>query len=59
MLSLVIQVQVVHLPDIGITDYGNNRAYGFYSSNPAPLEVFYNGQPLHIARWPDQVSPIT
>lgn len=46
-------VRVVHLPDLNITDYGKMGQYGYTHNRVAPLEVFYNSKPLHLARWPD------
>jgi len=49
---------VVHLPDVGITDYGTLGHYGFYQHRVAPLEVCYNGKPLRLAQWPNEVCDL-
>ncbi|XP_053376466.1 uncharacterized protein LOC128547522 [Mercenaria mercenaria] len=46
-------VQVVNLHDLNITNFGIMDEYGSYRHRNSPLEVFYNGQPLQLARWPD------
>jgi len=54
------KVLQMDLKALGIADCGKMRARGFrrpYIS--APLEVFVNGEALHLARWPnDGVVPI-
>ncbi|XP_052790467.1 uncharacterized protein LOC128224591 [Mya arenaria] len=47
-------VRVVHLPDVGVTDYGTLGNYGGHSHRVAPLEVFYNSKPLRLAQWPNE-----
>ncbi|KAK6189983.1 hypothetical protein SNE40_001939 [Patella caerulea] len=47
------KVRQVHLPEAGITDYGKLSTYGFYTHRTAPLEIFINGNPLHLAEWPN------
>ncbi|XP_052258950.1 uncharacterized protein LOC127863458 [Dreissena polymorpha] len=47
-------VRVVHLPDVGITNFGTINEFGFYRQNPAPIEMFFNGKPLHVAQWPNE-----
>lgn len=44
----------MNLSDVGITDLGHLTSYGFYQNREAPLEVFYNGAPLRLARWPNE-----
>jgi len=47
-------VQVAHLPSQGIYDLGNLASRGFGRSvTPAHLELFCNGQPMTLARWPN------
>ncbi|XP_022320151.2 uncharacterized protein LOC111122626 isoform X1 [Crassostrea virginica] len=48
------QVYKVKLSDAGITDLGHLTSYGFYTLRQAPLEIFYNGAPLRLARWPNE-----
>ncbi|XP_045195574.2 uncharacterized protein LOC123551031 [Mercenaria mercenaria] len=47
-------VRVAHLPDIGITDYGKMSTRGGWARTAMPMEVSFNGEPLHIAQWPDE-----
>ncbi|KAH3692429.1 hypothetical protein DPMN_194269 [Dreissena polymorpha] len=49
-------IRVVHLPDVGITNYGTIQEFGNGARNPAQIEVFYNGKPLHVAQWPNEAS---
>jgi hypothetical protein len=38
----------------GIADYGKMKSRGFSRpTTPAGLELFFNGQPMTLARWPD------
>lgn len=38
----------------GITDYGHHTPYGFAHPNaPAALELFYQNNPMTLARWPN------
>ncbi|XP_053375483.1 uncharacterized protein LOC128547283 [Mercenaria mercenaria] len=47
-------VRVVDLRDLNITNFGKMEKYGTGGRRSSPLEVFYNGQPLHLARWPNE-----
>ncbi len=49
------QIWVSDLKELGITDYGQllNRG-GFGKSNPAALELFCNGRPMQLSRWPNK-----
>ncbi|ESO97359.1 hypothetical protein LOTGIDRAFT_231552 [Lottia gigantea] len=47
------KVLQIHLPDVGITNYGSLSNYGFYRERVAPLEIFINGNPLRLAEWPN------
>ena len=47
-------VKVAHLADHGITDYGSLASRGFGRPVvPAHLELFFDGQPMTLARWPN------
>lgn len=49
--SHVVQID---LKAADITDYGTLKRIGFgLAGSPAPLEVFADGQPLTLARWPN------
>ncbi len=41
------------LKAIGITDYGQFEQYGHVRVTPAPLELFYDGEPMQVARYPN------
>ena len=48
------QVLAVDLRAQGITDFGKLTSRGFGRSHqPSALEVFFDGEPLTIARWPN------
>jgi hypothetical protein len=48
------QVMVASLAQNGITKLGTFQPHGFdIPVTPAPLELFYQGQPMTLARWPD------
>jgi len=48
-------VMQVDLKSLGITDYGEIAARGFGRPiQPAGLELFFNGQPMTMARWPNE-----
>lgn len=48
-------VLVADLKAERITDYGQMRSRGFKHSNvPAGLEVFFRGEPMQLARWPNE-----
>jgi hypothetical protein len=47
------QVLVAELAAHGFTDYGELQVRGFAPDRPAALELFLDGQPLSLARWPD------
>lgn len=55
-LIFSLQVKVVHLPDIGVTDYGELHNFGASYFPSAPLEIFFNGKPLRLAEWPNNVG---
>lgn len=48
------RVLCVDLGAQGITDYGALTRRGFSLPNhPSPLELFFNGEPMTLARWPN------
>ncbi len=52
--SIVHHLRVADLKALGITDYGKFRPRGFGLKMTAlPMELYYNDQPMTIARWPD------
>jgi hypothetical protein len=52
--SAVEQVLVADLASLGISDFGRPQLRGFWHPLlPAPLEPFFDGQPLTLARWPN------
>ena len=58
------QVQFVNLPSQGITDYGTlRRRGGFLPVQLSALELFFNGERMHLARYPntgwDRVAGLT
>ncbi|KAK7496400.1 hypothetical protein BaRGS_00012322 [Batillaria attramentaria] len=44
----------VDLTSEGITDLGQLNKYIYNQKGTAPLEVFINGKPLQLSRWPNQ-----
>ena len=45
----------VHLPNIGITDFGSHKQFGHtIAVTPAPLQLFFNGEPMTLARYPNK-----
>ncbi len=47
-------VMEINLNDEGITDFGQLLPRGFYDGGTmAALELFFNGEPQQLARWPD------
>ena len=52
---LFIKVRVVNLHDLNITNLGQFEEYGSGLHRKSPLEMTFNGQPLHVSRWPDKV----
>lgn len=51
-------VYCCNLPSNGITNYGTIKAGGFELSVIAPLELFCNGDPMTLARWPNANQPL-
>lgn len=44
----------VNLPSIGVTNYGTHKQFGHtLSVTPAPLELFFNSNPMTLARYPN------
>ena len=49
------EVYEVALKKLGITDYGEIRNVGFGRPyGPSWGEIFINGKPMHLARWPNE-----
>jgi len=49
------KVYEVDLEKVGITDYGKIRNVGFARPyGPSWGEIFINGKPMHLARWPNE-----
>jgi hypothetical protein len=47
-------IMVASLADSGITDFGRLQRHGFgLPGIVAPLEVFFRGEPMTLARWPE------
>lgn len=53
--SQIFQVRVVSLRDLNITDFGKMDEYGSYRRRNSPLELFFNGKPLRLAQYPNDV----
>ncbi|XP_060569895.1 uncharacterized protein LOC132728289 [Ruditapes philippinarum] len=47
-------VRVVNLHDLNIKNFGHFEEYGSGLHRHSSLEMTFNGQPLHVARWPDK-----
>jgi len=51
-------LHVIDLKKLGITDYGRLGPRGFRRAYiPAPLELFIDGKPMQVARWPNAGEP--
>lgn len=46
-------IRVVNLHDLNITNWGTMDDFGTYKRRNSQLEVFFNGQPLHFAQFPN------
>lgn len=52
-------VYALDLKSLGVDDYGQFGPRGFARPTlPAPVELFVNGRPLEIARWPNVGEPL-
>ncbi|XP_060569894.1 uncharacterized protein LOC132728288 [Ruditapes philippinarum] len=47
-------IRVVNLHELNITNYGRTEKYGSNVKRSTTLEVFVNGIPLHVTRWPNK-----
>ncbi|HEY5228458.1 MAG TPA: right-handed parallel beta-helix repeat-containing protein [Opitutaceae bacterium] len=47
----------VSLPALGITNYGTIKSGGFGLTVSSALELFCNGQPMTLGRWPNAGQP--
>ena len=53
--NTVGRVLQVHLPSIGINDFGSHKQFGHtVAVTPAPLQLFFNGDPMTLARYPNK-----
>lgn len=53
--SIVDKIKVIDLNALGIVDYGKNKITGFRRPYVnAAMELFINGKPLHLARYPNK-----
>ncbi|OWF40931.1 hypothetical protein KP79_PYT15959 [Mizuhopecten yessoensis] len=48
------KVVAARLSDAGLSHLWDLSDYGFYKDRTAPMEIFYNGAPLRMARWPNE-----
>ena len=49
------KVWVADLKEAGINDYGSLQSRGgSFAHNPAAMELFFNGKPMNLARWPNE-----
>jgi len=51
-------VYVVNLREHGINDLGTLKAGGFHIHSVAALEIFIDGRPMTLARWPNEGQPL-
>jgi len=50
-------IGMVNLGKLGITDYGSLKQIGFgHALAPSWMELFINGEPGHLSRWPNDSS---
>uniref|UniRef100_UPI003217BBB5 right-handed parallel beta-helix repeat-containing protein n=1 Tax=uncultured Draconibacterium sp. TaxID=1573823 RepID=UPI003217BBB5 len=50
-------ILMIGLKDLGISEYGNLHPVGFKrQEQPAWMELFINGEPCHLSRWPNDSS---
>ena len=51
-------IYAVNLAAQGITNFGQLRQRGFSMRALGPMELFVGGQPMTLARWPNQGEPL-
>jgi hypothetical protein len=52
--NAIKHVLQIHLPSIGITNFGTHKQYGHtLAVTPAPLELYFNGNAMTLARYPN------
>lgn len=51
-------VYSVNLAAHGVTNYGTLKAGGYGRYTVAPLEIFFNSQPMTLGRWPNADQPL-
>ena len=44
---------VADLPSLGITEFGNLAVRGFQEGSINAMELFVDGNPMQLARWPN------
>lgn len=49
-------VVAADLAALGISDYGTLRSRGFSGVSNSPMELYVNGRPMTLARWPNRGS---
>jgi Right handed beta helix region len=52
------QVYEINLWSRGITDLGTLKPRGYHLPNTSALELFINGRPMTLARWPNRDQPL-
>jgi hypothetical protein len=50
------RVSQINLAAMGITNYGTLQPGGYLTDNAAPMELYLNGRPQTLARWPNSGS---
>ena len=50
-----MKVVQVKLSDVGISDYGKLTTMGNFQQTRKPMEIFFDGEPLRLAQYPNEV----
>lgn len=53
------QVGYVHLPSMGVNDFGTLQRRGFTLDGRGSLKLFFNDRPMPLARWPNDGWAVT